>query len=76
MAARLCGPVIYAEIRGEDQCAALAAHLVRASREFHVDPMPGNVWRFSLKDEPGNADLLPVFPEKLGRYVLPYPGAR
>lgn len=59
MAPRLVGPVIYADVPGENACAALAAYMIGQSREFHVDPMPGDVWRFWLKDEDGNARLLP-----------------
>lgn len=58
-AAALPGPLLYTDVSGENTCAGLAAHLVRHSRAFHVEPRPGNVWRFWLKDEPGNALILP-----------------
>lgn len=58
-AAALPGPLLYTDVAGEHFCVGLAAHLVVKSREFHVEPRPGDVWRFWIKDEPGNAALLP-----------------
>lgn len=38
-------------IKGKGHAAALAAHLVRQSVWFTIDPYPDNEWKFTVKPE-------------------------
>lgn len=45
------GPVWLQTVRGREAAAEVAAHLVRESVEYHVEPLPNNRWEFRVKGE-------------------------